>query len=121
MEKEETTDGSSEVLANQQVTRLPDGVGGQEDENAVSGNEPGESEPSERRKEILKALEAMERDSVSIAESYSRLFASLRLSLSQVWDFSVDVLGIGYIFIQFGFSLPSDYVIPRPPALQLIT
>ncbi|KAL6549978.1 hypothetical protein OROMI_020466 [Orobanche minor] len=90
MEKGETIDGSSEVLANQQVTRLPDGVDGQEDKNAASGNESGESEPSDRRKEILKALEAVERDSASIAESYSRLFASLRLSLSQATSSTVD-------------------------------
>ncbi|KAL6502327.1 hypothetical protein OROHE_024605 [Orobanche hederae] len=88
MEKEETIDGSSEVLA--KVARLPDGVDGQEDENAVSGNESGELEPSDRRKEILKALEAVERDSASIAESYSRLFASLRLSLSQATSSTVD-------------------------------
>ncbi|KAL6556397.1 hypothetical protein OROGR_005685 [Orobanche gracilis] len=90
MEKEETIDDSSEVLSNQQVTCLPDGVSGQEDENTESGNESGESEPPDRRKEILKALEAVERDSNAIAESYSRLFASLRLSLSQATSSTVD-------------------------------
>ncbi|EPS60960.1 hypothetical protein M569_13842, partial [Genlisea aurea] len=40
-------------------------------------------EPSDRRKEILKALESVERDSVAIAESFTSLFASLRKTLSQ--------------------------------------
>jgi hypothetical protein len=36
------------------------------------------------QKEIMKALETVERDSVAIAESFVSLFSSLRLSLSEV-------------------------------------
>lgn len=35
-------------------------------------------------KEIMKALETVERDSMAIAESFISLFSSLRLSLSEV-------------------------------------
>ncbi|KAI3468730.1 hypothetical protein Pfo_025393 [Paulownia fortunei] len=95
MENEDTINGSSEApgseaVANQHLTCHPDGGGGQEDANAVNGNEPGEPEPSDRRKEILKALEAVERDSAAIAESFSSLFTSLRVSLSQATSSTVD-------------------------------
>ncbi|KAL3635561.1 hypothetical protein CASFOL_020108 [Castilleja foliolosa] len=95
MEKEETIIGSSEaagsgVVTNHHSTHHPDGAGQQKDANAVNGDEPGESEPSDRRKEILKALEAVERDSAAIAESYSSLFASLRSSLSQATGSTID-------------------------------
>lgn len=36
------------------------------------------------RPDILRALEVVERDSVAIAESFTSLFASLRLALSEV-------------------------------------
>lgn len=102
MENEDTINGTSEAqaseaVANQHLACHLDGGGGQEDANAVNGNEYGEPAPSDRRKEILKALEAVERDSSAIAESFSSLFSSLRLSLSQVakfylltFDFSSD-------------------------------
>ncbi|KAL3652684.1 hypothetical protein CASFOL_002365 [Castilleja foliolosa] len=83
MKKEDSVVGSSEeagseVVANQHLTHCP------------YGDEPGESEPSDRRKEILKALEAVERDSATIAESYSSLFASLRSTLSQATGSTID-------------------------------
>ncbi|KAK6158229.1 hypothetical protein DH2020_005543 [Rehmannia glutinosa] len=90
MEKEETINGSSEAVANHHLTCQLDGVGGPEDASAVNGNESGEPEPSDRRKEILKALEAVERDSAAIAESFSSLFASLRFTLSQATSSTVD-------------------------------
>ncbi|KAF5202200.1 hypothetical protein FRX31_008214 [Thalictrum thalictroides] len=40
--------------------------------------------------EIMKVLEIVERDSMAIAESYTSLFSSLRLALSQVTSSSVD-------------------------------
>lgn len=42
------------------------------------------------RKEIFRALEIVERDSVAIAESYASLFSSLRLALSEVTSISVE-------------------------------
>uniref|UniRef100_A0A2P2JG41 Uncharacterized protein LOC8287383 isoform X2 n=1 Tax=Rhizophora mucronata TaxID=61149 RepID=A0A2P2JG41_RHIMU len=50
------------------------------------------SQPALNRIEILKALEVVERDSVAIAESFTSLFASLRLALSEVTSSSVDHL-----------------------------
>ncbi|KAK4435352.1 hypothetical protein Salat_0698600 [Sesamum alatum] len=93
MENDDTINGSSEAAAGseaagiQKLTRHVDGGGGQEDANAGNGDEP---EPSDRRKEILKALAAVERDSAAIAESFSSLFASLRLSLSQATSSTVE-------------------------------
>lgn len=43
-----------------------------------------ESRPSFDQNDIVKALEVVERDSVAIADSFSSLFASLRLALSEV-------------------------------------
>ncbi|XP_050230493.1 uncharacterized protein LOC126679495 [Mercurialis annua] len=43
-----------------------------------------------QKKEIFKALEVVERDSAAIAESFTGLFASLRLALSEVTCNSVD-------------------------------
>ncbi|KAL2238229.1 UNVERIFIED_CONTAM: hypothetical protein Sindi_1014600 [Sesamum indicum] len=88
MENDDTINGSSDAA--QKLTRHADVGGGQEDANAGNGDEPREPEPSDRRKEILKALAAVERDSAAIAESFSSLFASLRLSLSQATSSTVD-------------------------------
>ncbi|OIT05716.1 hypothetical protein A4A49_30143 [Nicotiana attenuata] len=41
-------------------------------------------------KEILKAIQVVERDSMAIAESFTSLFASLRSTLSEVTSTSVD-------------------------------
>lgn len=43
-----------------------------------------EPKPSFNQNDIVKALEVVERDSVAIADSFSSLFASLRLALSEV-------------------------------------
>ena len=40
--------------------------------------------PLPNQTDIVKALEVVERDSVAIAESFTSLFASLRLALSEV-------------------------------------
>ncbi|KAH9608246.1 hypothetical protein KSS87_017180 [Heliosperma pusillum] len=46
---------------------------------------PMEEESTNFNKEdIFKALEVVERDSIAIADSYTSLFASLRLALSQL-------------------------------------
>ncbi|XP_010691692.1 uncharacterized protein LOC104904953 isoform X1 [Beta vulgaris subsp. vulgaris] len=42
------------------------------------------------QEDLLKALEVVERDSLAIAESYTSLFASLRLALSEVTGTSID-------------------------------
>nr|CAD1844829.1 unnamed protein product [Ananas comosus var. bracteatus] len=42
------------------------------------------------RGEIVNALEVVERDSAAIAESFSSLFSSLRLALSEVTSTSID-------------------------------
>ncbi|GAY39117.1 hypothetical protein CUMW_041920 [Citrus unshiu] len=49
-----------------------------------------EPKPSFNQNDIVKALEVVERDSVAIADSFSSLFASLRLALSEVTSSSVD-------------------------------
>jgi len=41
------------------------------------------------QREILKAIEVVERDSFAIAQSFTSVFASLRLSLSQSTDTSL--------------------------------
>ncbi|KAG6636783.1 uncharacterized protein LOC122282878 [Carya illinoinensis] len=46
--------------------------------------------PALNQTEIFRALEVVERDSVAIAESFTSLFASLRLALSEVTSGSVD-------------------------------
>lgn len=54
----------------------------------IDGKE--ETTPYDGQKEIVKALEVLERDSVAIAGSFTSLFSSLRLVLSQVTSTSVD-------------------------------
>nr|CAD1844843.1 unnamed protein product [Ananas comosus var. bracteatus] len=46
--------------------------------------------PAMNRGEIVNALEVVERDSAAIAESFSSLFSSLRLALSEVTSTSID-------------------------------
>ncbi|OAY63580.1 hypothetical protein ACMD2_06668 [Ananas comosus] len=46
--------------------------------------------PAMNRGEIVNALEVVERDSAAIAESFSSLFCSLRLALSEVTSTSID-------------------------------
>ncbi|GER33072.1 eukaryotic translation initiation factor 3A [Striga asiatica] len=90
MEKEEMMNVSSEAVADQRSTFPVDGVESRKDADAANGDDSGQSEPSVRRKDMLKALEAVERDSIAIAESYSSLFASLRSSLSEATSSTVD-------------------------------
>ncbi|ONI07113.1 hypothetical protein PRUPE_5G100600 [Prunus persica] len=49
-----------------------------------------ESKPELNQTEIFRTLEVVERDSLSIADSFTTLFASLRLALSEVTSNSVD-------------------------------
>ncbi|XP_047970510.1 uncharacterized protein LOC125213809 [Salvia hispanica] len=87
MENQETiTAEASNAVASH---TFPRHVGGQEDAQGDELAEP-EPEPHGRRKEILKALEAVERDSAAIAESFSSLFSSLRQSLSQATGSTVE-------------------------------
>ncbi|GMH22702.1 hypothetical protein Nepgr_024545 [Nepenthes gracilis] len=53
-----------------------------------SGSRPNLS--SFNQTDLLKALEVVERDSLAIAESFTSLFASLRLVLSEVTGGSID-------------------------------
>ncbi|OWM85314.1 uncharacterized protein LOC116202337 [Punica granatum] len=50
----------------------------------------GDRRPPVDQAAIFKALEVVERDSLAIAESFTSLFASLRLALSEVTSCSVD-------------------------------
>ncbi|CAK9142217.1 unnamed protein product [Ilex paraguariensis] len=63
----------------------------QEREEEDDDSRGGESKvASFDQKDIMKALEVVERDSVAIAESFTSLFTSLRLALSEVTSTSVD-------------------------------
>ncbi|MFQ6662494.1 hypothetical protein Gotur_030314 [Gossypium turneri] len=57
------------------------------DDRELDGNE---SKSPLNKSDILKAVEVVERDSRAIADSFSSLFASLRLALSEVTSGSVD-------------------------------
>ncbi|KAG4156078.1 hypothetical protein ERO13_D03G151300v2 [Gossypium hirsutum] len=57
------------------------------DDRELDGSE---SKPPLNTSDILKAVEVVERDSRAIADSFSSLFASLRLALSEVTSGSVD-------------------------------
>ncbi|GMQ05458.1 hypothetical protein CsSME_00050479 [Camellia sinensis var. sinensis] len=60
-------------------------------EEEVGVNEIGVSKSTSLdQKEILRVLEVVERDSVAIADSFTSLFASLRLALAEVTSTSVD-------------------------------
>ncbi|KAJ8555764.1 hypothetical protein K7X08_013260 [Anisodus acutangulus] len=54
------------------------------------GNAESQTSSLVNGKEILKAIEVVERDSMAIANSYTSLFASLRSTLSEVTSTSVD-------------------------------
>ncbi|XP_057510678.1 uncharacterized protein LOC130793047 [Actinidia eriantha] len=74
----------SETLVSETESNLQEEVEGEVDRI-------GDSKPTSfDQKEILRALEVVERDSVAIAQSYTSLFASLRLALSEVTSSSVD-------------------------------
>ncbi|CAI9094083.1 OLC1v1029741C1 [Oldenlandia corymbosa var. corymbosa] len=64
----------------------------EEESSSISkqSEDSGKPAPVTQGKEILKAIEVVERDSVAIAQSFTSLFASLRLALSQVTSTSVD-------------------------------
>ncbi|KAL2547544.1 uncharacterized protein Fot_09074 [Forsythia ovata] len=64
----------------------------EEEENPADINDNEETTSYDSQREIVKALEVLERDSVAIAESFTSLFSSLRLVLSQVTSTSVDHL-----------------------------
>ncbi|KAF7139272.1 hypothetical protein RHSIM_Rhsim07G0090400 [Rhododendron simsii] len=55
-------------------------------ENPLAGSKP----TSLDHKDIFRAIEVVERDSVAIAESFTSLFDSLRLALSEATSSSVD-------------------------------
>lgn len=55
-----------------------------------SGQDNTGERPMPNQTDIVKALEVVERDSVAIAESFTSLFASLRLALSEVTSCSTD-------------------------------
>lgn len=55
-----------------------------------SGQDNTGERPMPNQIDIVKALDVVERDSVAIAESFTSLFASLRLALSEVTSCSTD-------------------------------
>ncbi|KAJ4835496.1 hypothetical protein Tsubulata_015489 [Turnera subulata] len=66
-------------------------VSGLDPPSTCPGTEPDQVEVDPKRsEEIFKAIEVVERDSLAIAESFSSLFSSLRLALSEVTSGSVD-------------------------------
>ncbi|KAI3822223.1 hypothetical protein L1987_09809 [Smallanthus sonchifolius] len=87
MESKEAT--TSETLDhNHQISQ-------QHDEEDLEGNsDPStaetETSSSISQQEILRAVDAVERDSIAISDSFSSLFASLRVDLSKVTSRSVD-------------------------------
>ncbi|OMO58652.1 hypothetical protein COLO4_34468 [Corchorus olitorius] len=56
-------------------------------EPEVCETESSESKPSLNKSDLLQAVEVVERDSLAIADSFSSLFASLRLALSELGAF----------------------------------
>ncbi|KAI7989327.1 hypothetical protein LOK49_LG13G00974 [Camellia lanceoleosa] len=96
MEKKATNETLvSEAEANQEPTLQQNSQLDEEEEedveDEVAGDEIGISKSTSLdQKEILRALEVVERDSVAIADSFTSLFASLRLALSEVTSTSVD-------------------------------
>ncbi|XP_022738587.1 uncharacterized protein LOC111291219 isoform X1 [Durio zibethinus] len=61
-----------------------------ETETEDCGLDGSESKLPLNKSDILKAIEVVERDSLAIADSFSSLFTSLRLALSEVTSGSVD-------------------------------
>ncbi|CAO2825570.1 unnamed protein product [Amaranthus hypochondriacus] len=60
------------------------------EDSSMEEKESMKASNSFNQEDLLKALEVVERDSFAIAESYTSLFASLRLALSEVTNTSVD-------------------------------
>ncbi|KAI7988684.1 hypothetical protein LOK49_LG13G00998 [Camellia lanceoleosa] len=97
MEKKATNETLvSEAEANQEPTLQQNSQLDEEEEedveDEVAGDEIGISKSTSLdQKEILRALEVVERDSVAIADSFTSLFASLRLALSEGGSNSLQV------------------------------
>uniref|UniRef100_A0A803M3K0 BLOC-1-related complex subunit 6 C-terminal helix domain-containing protein n=1 Tax=Chenopodium quinoa TaxID=63459 RepID=A0A803M3K0_CHEQI len=60
------------------------------DNSSMEDKEAMEASKTFNQEDLFKALEVVERDSLAIAESYTSLFASLRLALSEITNTSVD-------------------------------
>ncbi|XP_058083013.1 uncharacterized protein LOC131230986 isoform X2 [Magnolia sinica] len=58
--------------------------------DALESDAPGPIPPSSFPRDIFRALEVVERDSTAIAESFTSLFSSLRLALSEVTGTSIE-------------------------------
>ncbi|GFZ06883.1 hypothetical protein Acr_18g0010530 [Actinidia rufa] len=104
MEAEESTKvaSSSPPPPTHSETQVSETESNLEEEGDVDGI--GDSKPTSLdQKEILRALEVLERDSVAIAQSFTSLFASLRLALSEVSQFRIRLF--------FNFSLFSEIVL----------
>ncbi|XP_072983916.1 uncharacterized protein [Typha latifolia] len=72
-------------------TDLPTAIEGEEPSPpAVSDASLDPAGPWENRREIFRALEVVERDSAAIADSFTSLFSSLRLALSEATSTSVE-------------------------------
>lgn len=90
MESNQTLVPEKEEEKNQLITDDDrDGEEEQQQRGECGDHENAESQTSSslNGKEILKAIEVVERDSMAIAHSYTSLFASLRSTLSEVSSF----------------------------------
>ncbi|CAL1375331.1 unnamed protein product [Linum trigynum] len=73
-----------------------EGVGAVTEHPELGGSSTGSELPDERagtelnRREIVKAVEVVEKDSLAIAESFTSLFSSLRSALSEATSSSID-------------------------------
>ncbi|GMJ03828.1 hypothetical protein HRI_004052000 [Hibiscus trionum] len=85
-QRDESTE--EEVTIRQQDTDQPSTC--PEAEQEAFGLDGSESKTPLNKNDILKALQVVERDSRAIADSFSSLFDSLRLALSEVTSGSVD-------------------------------
>ncbi|KAK2984538.1 hypothetical protein RJ640_018916 [Escallonia rubra] len=90
MESEAAANSETVVSRGDPTRRSAQHTKCQEEEGAEDRSEEAKPPPPPDQKEILRALEVVERDSVAIAQSFTSLFASLRVALSEVTGRSVD-------------------------------
>ncbi|KAK9265366.1 hypothetical protein L1049_003516 [Liquidambar formosana] len=92
MEEGEVADSSKDPFPNcETLITEPPSTTPQTSVESPEEEDGAESKPSAfNQTDIFKALQVVERDSVAIAESFTSLYASLRLALSEVTGSSVD-------------------------------
>ncbi|KAK3005762.1 hypothetical protein RJ639_017574 [Escallonia herrerae] len=90
MESEAAANSETEVSRSDPTQQSAQHTKCQEGEGAADRSDEAKPPPPPDQKEILRALEVVERDSFAIAQSFTSLFASLRVALSEVTGQSVD-------------------------------